>query len=255
MYQNVGAGLKPALTPLYCTINVVMKFSVIIFPGSNCDQDCVYVLRDILKQDVIETFHETSNLPPGTDCVILPGGFSYGDYLRAGAISRFSKITNSIIDFANKGGLVIGICNGFQILCEMGLLPGALTKNKSLSFVCDEIYLRIGANGHLPLQNLFTHLYKPGEIIKLPIAHGEGNYISKNLKKEQIVFQYCDRYGNITDEANPNGSMSNIAGITNEKGNVLGMMPHPERACEKILGSEDGRKLFEGVIARNLVGT
>lgn len=226
-----------------------MKFSVIIFPGSNCDQDCVRVLRDILKQDVIETFHEMSLLPNDIDCVVIPGGFSYGDYLRAGAIARFSKITNSIVDFANKGGLVIGICNGFQILCEMGLLPGALTKNKSLSFVCDEVYLKVVKTPQRGVSTPFTSLYKEGEIIKMPIAHGEGNYISKNIKKEQIIFQYCDKYGNINEKNNPNGSMQNIAGITNEKGNVLGMMPHPERACEKILGSEDGRRLFEGVIA------
>ena len=235
-----------------------MKFSVIIFPGSNCDKDCVYVLRDLLKQDVVETFHETPLLPPDTDCVVLPGGFSYGDYLRAGAIARFSKITNSIIDFANKGGLVIGICNGFQILCEMGLLPGALNKNKSLSFICDEVYLKV-VNNKTP----FTSLYKEGEIIKLPIAHGEGNYISKNIDQSQIIFQYCDKDGNITDNTNPNGSILNIAGIVNSpvlrfsgspvRSNVLGMMPHPERACEEILGSEDGIKLFESIIKRNLV--
>lgn len=221
-----------------------MKFAVIIFPGSNCDKDCVYVLRDILKQDVQETFHETSLLPPDIDCVILPGGFSYGDYLRSGAIARFSKIISPIIDFANKGGLVIGSCNGFQILCEVGLLPGALTKNKSLSFVCDEVYLKV-VNNKTP----FTSLYKGGEIIKVPIAHGEGRYISKNLDKDQIVFQYCDKNGNVTEASNPNGSIENIAGIINKKGNVLGMMPHPERVCENILGGEDGKKLFESVIS------
>ena len=224
-----------------------MKFSVITFPGSNCDKDCVHVLRDILKQDVIETFHSNEQLPSGTECVVLPGGFSYGDYLRSGAIARFSKIINSIIDFANKGGLVIGICNGFQILCEVGLLPGALTKNKSLSFICDEVYLRVGAYGRTPLQNPFTKLYNPGEIIKIPIAHGDGRYIPKDINKNQIIFQYCNKDGNINEESNPNGSIQNIAGIINQKGNVLGMMPHPERACEKILGSEDGRKLFESL--------
>lgn len=227
-----------------------MKFSVIIFPGSNCDQDCVYVLRNLLKQDVVEVFHEMS-LPPDVDCVVLPGGFSYGDYLRAGAISRFSKITNSIIDFANKGGLVFGTCNGFQILCEMGLLPGTLTKNKSLSFICDEIYLKV-INNKTP----FTNMYKEGEIIKMPIAHGEGRFVSNNIKKEQIVFQYCDKDGNVTEEANPNGSYLNIAGITNLTShlspltsNILGMMPHPERVCEKILGCEDGLKLFKSIIS------
>lgn len=238
-----------------------MKFAVIIFPGSNCDQDCVYVLRDLLKQDVVETFHETS-LPDGIDCVILPGGFSYGDYLRAGAIARFSKIMDDVVSFAKKGGFVIGICNGFQVLCEIGLLPGALTKNKSLSFICDEVYLKVGANGHSPLQNPFTHLYRPGEIIKLPIAHGEGCYVSRDIQKEQIVFQYCDKYGNVTEGSNPNGSVFNIAGVVNSFpissfqspiSNVLGLMPHPERACEKILGSQDGRRLFESVIRSSLV--
>ena len=226
-----------------------MKFSIIIFPGSNCDKDCVHVLKDLLKQDVVETFHDEPSLPPGTDCVILPGGFSYGDYLRSGAIARFSKIINPIIDFANKGGLVLGICNGFQILCEIGLLPGVLTTNKFRSFICDDVYLKVGAYGHKPLQqNPFTNLYKPGEIIKIPIAHGDGRYVSKNTDKSQIVFQYCDKDGNITEESNPNGSIENIAGIINEKGNVLGMMPHPERVCESILGGEDGKRLFESVI-------
>ena len=230
-----------------------MKFSVITFPGSNCDKDCVHVLRDVLKQDVIETFHETSLLPNDIDCVVIPGGFSYGDYLRSGAIARFSNIINSVIDFANKGGLVIGICNGFQILCEIGLLEGALTRNKSLSFVCDEVYLKV-VNNKTP----FTKMYKEGEVIKLPIAHGDGRYVSNKITKEQIVFQYCDRDGNITKEGNPNGSIQNIAGIINTpirryadtptRPNILGMMPHPERACENILGSEDGKKLFESII-------
>ena len=220
-----------------------MNFSVIIFPGSNCDKDCVYVLRDILQQDVVEVFHNEEKLPSGTDCVILPGGFSYGDYLRAGAIARFSKVIDPIISFANKGGLVIGICNGFQILCEIGLLPGALTKNKSLSFICDDVYLKI-LNNKTP----FTNPYKLGEVIKMPIAHGDGCYVSRDIKKEQIVFQYCDRDGNIDEKSNPNGSILNIAGIVNEKGNVIGMMPHPERACEKILGGENGKKLFESAM-------
>lgn len=230
-----------------------MRFAVIIFPGSNCDKDCIYVLKDLLKQDVVEVFHETSQLPSDMDCVVIPGGFSYGDYLRSGAIARFSKIIDPIITFANKGGLVIGICNGFQILCEIGLLDGALTRNKSLSFICDEVYLKVVAYGHKPLQNLFTSLYKPGEIIKLPIAHGDGRYISKNINKNQIVFQYCDKDGNINEDNNPNGSIENIAGITNKKGNVLGMMPHPERACESILGSTDGKKLFESLIRSKVI--
>lgn len=226
----------------------IMKFSVITFPGSNCDTDCVHVLREILKQDVVETFHETSLLPNNIDCVVIPGGFSYGDYLRSGAIARFSNIINSVIDFANKGGLVIGICNGFQILCEIGLLEGALTRNKSLSFICDEVYLKVAAGLKPAATTPFTQLYKPGEVIKLPIAHGDGRFVSDKITKEQIVFQYCDRDGNITEESNPNGSIQNIAGIINKKGNVLGMMPHPERACENILGSEDGKRLFESII-------
>ncbi len=227
-----------------------MKFAVITFPGSNCDKDCVYVLKNILKQDVVEMFHDEASLPKETDCVILPGGFSYGDYLRSGAIARFSKIVNPIIDFANKGGLVIGICNGFQILCEMDLLEGALTTNKSRSFICDEIYLKVVNN-----KTSFTSLYKEGEIIKLPIAHGDGCYISKNINKDQIVFQYCDKNGKITEESNPNGSIENIAGIINKKGNVLGLMPHPERVCESILGGEDGKRLFESIIMQCSVGT
>ncbi len=224
-----------------------MKFSVITFPGSNCDKDCVYVLKDVLKQDVVEVFHNEEKLPSGTDCVILPGGFSYGDYLRSGAIARFSKIVNPVIDFANRGGLVMGICNGFQIVCEMGLLPGALTINKSRSFICDEVYLKV-VNNKTP----FTSLYKKDEIIKVPIAHGDGRYVSKNINKNQIIFQYCDKDGNITEESNPNGSIENIAGIINEKGNILGMMPHPERVCENILGGEDGKRLFESVM-KNLL--
>lgn len=221
-----------------------MQFSVITFPGSNCNTDCVNVLKNVLKQEVCEVFHEASELPKGTDCVVIPGGFSYGDYLRSGAIARFSKITDSIIKFANNGGLVIGICNGFQILCEMGLLEGALSRNKCLSFICDEVYLKVTNN-----KTVFTSLYKEGEIIKLPIAHGDGCYVNKDIDKNQIAFQYCDKNGSISESSNPNGSILNIAGVTNKKGNVLGMMPHPERACENILGSEDGKRLFESIIS------
>lgn len=227
-----------------------MKFSVITFPGSNCDKDCVHVLKDVFNQDVVETFHNEEKLPSGIDCVILPGGFSYGDYLRSGAIARFSKIINPIIEFANKGGFVIGICNGFQILCEIGLLEGALTTNKTRSFICDEVYLKV-VNNKTP----FTARYKKDEIIKIPIAHGDGRYVSKNISENQIVFQYCDKDGNITEESNPNGSVQNIAGILNSKGNVIGMMPHPERVCESVLGGEDGKKLFEGIIRESYVVT
>lgn len=220
-----------------------MKFAVIIFPGSNCDKDCVYVLRDILKQDVTEVFHTEESLPPKTDCVILPGGFSYGDYLRTGAIATFSRIISKVINFAEKGNLVLGICNGFQILCEIGLLPGALTKNKSLSFICDEVYLKV-VNNNTP----FTNKYKENEVIKLPIAHGEGRYVSNGTEENLIVFQYCDKNSNLSESSNPNGSIYNISGIKNKKGNVLGLMPHPERASEKILGNTDGLRLFESII-------
>ena len=227
-----------------------MRFSIVVFPGSNCDKDCTDVLTRVLKQEVIEVFHNEESLPKKTDCVVIPGGFSYGDYLRSGAIARFSKVINSVISFANKGGLVIGICNGFQILCEAGLLNGALSKNKSLTFICNEVYMKV-INNKTP----FTSLYKEGEIIKLPIAHGDGCYISENISKEQIVFQYCDKSGNINKESNPNGSMENIAGIINKRGNVLGMMPHPERACEKVLGGEDGILLFESILKTGFVST
>ncbi|MBI1859099.1 MAG: phosphoribosylformylglycinamidine synthase I [Candidatus Melainabacteria bacterium] len=228
-----------------------MKFAVVIFPGSNCDRDCTYVLKDVFKQEVVEIFHTEKELSKETDCVVLPGGFTYGDYLRAGSIAGFSKIIPAIKDFANKGGLVIGICNGFQILCEIGLLPGALAKNKSLSFVCDEVYLKV-VNNKTP----FTSLYKKDEIIRLPIAHGDGRYTANNVDESQIIFKYCDKDGNITEDSNPNGSMLNIAGITNSlspnsyllTSNILGLMPHPERACESILGSKDGKKLFESII-------
>lgn len=225
-----------------------MRFAIIVFPGSNCDEDCVHVLRDVLKQDVVEVFHEMPSLPNETDCVVLPGGFSYGDYLRAGAIARFSRVINSIIDYANEGGLVIGICNGFQILCEVGLLPGALTKNKNLSFICDDVYLKV-VNNKTP----FTSLFKEGQVIRLPIAHGEGRYACNKIGTSQIVFQYCDKYGNVTEESNPNGSHLNIAGVATTSFNVLGMMPHPERACERILGSEDGRKLLESICLKGAI--
>ena len=225
-----------------------MKFAVIIFPGSNCDKDCTYVLKDILKQEVTEVFHKEDSLPKDTDCVVLPGGFSYGDYLRSGAIARFSNIVSPIIDFANKGGLVAGICNGFQVLCEAGLLQGALTTNKTTSFICDDVYLKV-VNNKTP----FTRKYKLNEVIKVPIAHGDGRYVSKNINKNHIIFQYCDKDGNLTEESNPNGSVQNIAGIINEKGNVLGMMPHPERVCESLLGGDNGKRLFESIIEAKIV--
>jgi phosphoribosylformylglycinamidine synthase I len=216
-----------------------MKFGVIVFPGSNCDIDCFHAVKDILGQDVEYIWHDTKELE-GYDCIILPGGFSYGDYLRCGAVARFSKIMDAVKVHAAKGKLVIGICNGFQILTEAGLLPGALVRNINLKFICDTVPLRVESQ-----DTPFTRLYNKGEIIRIPIAHGEGNYVAdeetlKNMKENgQIIFTYTN---------NPNGSMENIAGICNEKKNVLGMMPHPERACEEILGNTDGRRLFESIL-------
>lgn len=230
-----------------------MKFGIIVFPGSNCDHDCEHVLRDVLKQEVKMFWHKETSLGD-LDCVVLPGGFSYGDYLRTGAIARFSPIMKEVIRFAQKGGLVIGICNGFQILLECGLLLGAMLRNRTLQFVCKFVHLRV-ENVETPFTNLFGENGSNGRppILKLPIAHGEGNYFAdaetlRRLKENnQILFRYCDQEGQVTDSANPNGSLDNIAGICNEQGNVLGMMPHPERASEAELGSSDGRKIWESL--------
>ncbi|MEW5922483.1 MAG: phosphoribosylformylglycinamidine synthase subunit PurQ [Candidatus Zixiibacteriota bacterium] len=220
-----------------------MKFGVVTFPGSNCDYDA-YAAVKLIGEDVEFLWHQSDDLK-GSDVIILPGGFSYGDYLRSGAIARFSPIMKSVIKFANEGGLVIGICNGFQVLVESGLLPGALMRNEHLRFSCKYIHLRV-ENTAGP----FTNECRPGEILKIPIAHKDGNYynfqgdLEKLKAGKQILFRYCDKDGNITPESNPNGSMYNIAGITNEKGNIVGMMPHPERAVEEVLGSADGLKVF-----------
>lgn len=224
------------------------KFGVVIFPGSNCDHDSYYVVKKILNREVKFIWHQETSLDD-TDVIILPGGFSYGDYLRSGAIARFSPVMNAVTDFAKKGGIVIGICNGFQILLEAGLLPGAMMKNNSLKFICKFVNLKI-ANNDTP----FTNKLEKDEIINIPIAHGDGNYFaSEDTIKElqdnnQIVFQYCDKNGKISDEANPNGSLLNIAGIINKQKNVLGMMPHPERASDKVLGYTDGYKIFDSII-------
>jgi phosphoribosylformylglycinamidine synthase len=225
------------------------KFGVVVFPGSNCDHDAYYVLRKILGQDVNFLWHKENNLND-SNVIILPGGFSYGDYLRTGAIARFSPIMNSVIDFANKGGIVIGICNGFQILLEAGLLPGIMLRNISLQFVCKDVYLSTDNR-----RTIFTEeIPSDKKAIKIPIAHGEGNYFaSDDVLKElqdnnQIVFRYSDADGNVNDEVNPNGSLLNIAGIINKKGNVLGMMPHPERACDSVLGKTDGQFIFKSII-------
>lgn len=223
------------------------KFGVVVFPGSNCDHDAYHVLKNINGFSVNFLWHKQTDLK-NSDVVILPGGFSYGDYLRTGAIARFSPIMNSVIEFAEKGGIVLGICNGFQILLEAGLLPGVMLKNKSLQFVCKDVYLSIENSN-----TVFTKLFENQKVIKVPIAHGEGNYftdeetLNRLEKNNQIVFRYSDADGIINDEANPNGSLSNIAGIINEKGNVLGMMPHPERCSDPVLGKTDGNFLFQSI--------
>ncbi len=225
-----------------------MRFGVVIFPGSNCDHDCYYVIKEVMGQDVSLIWHKEEDLK-SYDCIVLPGGFSYGDYLRTGAIARFSPVMRGVEKFIQKGGLVIGICNGFQILLEAGILPGAMRKNSSLHFICKYVYIRV-ENNNTP----FTRIFQKGQVLKIPIAHFEGNYYLdtstlKNVKKDnQIVFKYCDREGRLLREANPNGSVEAIAGICNKEGNVLGMMPHPERASENILGSEDGRGIWESII-------
>lgn len=225
-----------------------MRFGVLQFPGSNCDQDCLRVIRHVMNEEALYLWHKDSDLQE-VDCIIVPGGFSYGDYLRCGAIARFSPIMKEVKKFAADGGMVIGICNGFQILVEAGLLPGALLRNRSLKFRCETVFLRVENS-----ETAFTCKTKKGQILRVPIAHGEGNYFADpktlaDLKKNnQIAFRYCDSKGNVNDEVNPNGAIENIAGVTNSAGNVLGMMPHPERASESVLGSEDGRLIFESMI-------
>jgi len=227
-----------------------MKFGVIVFPGSNCDHDAYHVISKHVGQPVDFIWHRSTDLST-YDAVIIPGGFSYGDYLRAGALARFSPVMNSVKEFAAQGNLVLGICNGFQILCEAGLLPGALIRNRDLHFICDYVNVRV-ENTDTP----FTHELKAGSVLQMPIAHAEGNYVCddatfEELKREgRIIFRYCDAEGQTTDEANPNGSRDSIAGICNRERNVMGLMPHPERACEELLGSSDGRDVF-----RSLAGT
>lgn len=225
-----------------------MKIGVVVFPGSNCDHDAYWALNHNLGVQAEFLFHKEHDLK-GCDAIILPGGFSYGDYLRSGAIARFSPIMREVIDFANAGGPVMGICNGFQTLCEAGLLPGALLRNEGLRFICKFIHVRTINN-----RTMFTGHLSEGEVLRVPIAHGEGNYyadpetLARLRDENRIVFQYCDAHGNVTSEANPNGSQWNIAGIVNEAGNVLGMMPHPERACDALLGSADGAGIFRSLI-------
>ena len=225
-----------------------MNFVVLQFPASNCDQDAIHALRDVLGHSARYVWHKETSLGDA-DAVIVPGGFSYGDYLRCGAIARFSPVMQAVQQFAVNGGLVLGICNGFQVLCEAGLLSGALIRNRSLQFRCEQVYLKT-----LTTDSPFTNRIPEGKLLKIPIAHGEGCYFAdegtlNNLKaNNQILWQYCNANGEVTEQANPNGSLWNIAGICNERRNVAGLMPHPERACEAILGSADGRLIFEGLI-------
>ncbi|MFA6924524.1 MAG: phosphoribosylformylglycinamidine synthase subunit PurQ [Bacteroidales bacterium] len=226
-----------------------MKFGVVIFPGSNCDQDIIYVLETIMKQEVVKLWHKDTNLQ-NCQFIILPGGFSYGDYLRSGAIARFSPIMEKIIEYAKNGGYLMGICNGFQILCEAGLLPGALLRNINQKFICKNIYIKTETKNTILTSE--TDLKKP---LKIPIAHAEGRFYAddttlENLKKNaQILFRYCDEKGICSDASNPNGSLDNIAGICNKNRNVFGMMPHPERASDEELFNTDGRILFESLLA------
>ena len=224
-----------------------MKFGVVVFPGSNCDHDAYHVVSKHVGQPVDFIWHKETDLS-GFDAVIVPGGFSYGDYLRAGALARFSPVMKAIKQFASDGKFVFGICNGFQILCEAGLLPGALIRNRSLHFVCRHVNLKL-ENPNTP----YTSEVDPDKVLSIPIAHAEGNFTCDDAmfqqleENGQIVFRYCDESGEVTDEANPNGARSNIAGICNQDRNVLGMMPHPERACEEMLGSNDGRDIFRSL--------
>jgi phosphoribosylformylglycinamidine synthase subunit PurQ / glutaminase len=223
-------------------------FGVVVFPGSNCDHDAYYVLKKIMDCEVRFIWHQETSLE-NIDVVILPGGFSYGDYLRSGAIARYSPIMTEVIKFGNNGGRIIGICNGFQILLESGLLPGAMLHNESLKFVCKKVFLNVRTN-----DSIFSSECISNEVLEIPVAHGEGNYfanddIIKDLQdNDQIIFKYCDKSGNITEESNPNGALYNIAGITNKKRNILGMIPHPERASDPILGMTDGIKIFNSII-------
>ena len=227
-----------------------MKFAVVVFPGSNCDADTYHVIQNVLEQPVEYVWHATAGKQAldGYDCVVLPGGFAYGDYLRVGAIAAISPVMEAVAAHAEKGGLVLGICNGFQILLEAGLLPGAILRNQSLEFRAQWVHLRV-ENAQTP----FTREYEPGRVLRLPIAHGDGNYfadpetLAALEEHGQVLFRYCDAAGNVTAESNPNGSFNNIAGIRNRRGNVMGLMPHPERCSEAILGSSDGFGMFKSL--------
>jgi phosphoribosylformylglycinamidine synthase subunit PurQ / glutaminase len=225
-----------------------MKFAVIVFPGSNCDHDAYHAAKHVLGHDAVFVWHKESSLA-GADVVLLPGGFSHGDYLRTGAIARFSPVMEAVRQFAAEGGPVLGICNGFQILLEAGMLPGAMLRNAGLKFRCEHVHLRVEET-----DTPFTSLCRPGQVLRIPIAHGEGNYVAdpdviETLEgNRQVVFRYVTAEGHASADANPNGSVRNIAGICNERRNVVGLMPHPERACEPALGSADGLVFFESVV-------
>lgn len=225
-----------------------MKFGVITFPGSNCDHDAIYATGTNLGAEVENLWHKSTEISKDIDCIIVPGGFSYGDYLRCGAIARFSPIMNEVINFAKSGGLVIGICNGFQMLTEAGLLPGVLLRNSRMKFICKDVFLRVD-NNNTP----FTNNINKGQVLKIPIAHGEGNYFAdtdtiKMLEDtDSIVFRYSTEDGFTTNDANPNGSINNISGIINSEGNVLGMMPHPERYSDLQLSCDDGINVFKSI--------
>jgi phosphoribosylformylglycinamidine synthase len=232
-----------------------MKFGIIVFPGSNCDHDAYHAVKHVLGQDAEFVWHKDTDLK-GADVVVLPGGFSYGDYLRTGAIARFSPIMNAVRAFAERGGPVLGVCNGFQILLEAGLIPGAMLRNRSVKFQCEQVHLRVDQT-----DTPFTAACRPGQVLKMPIAHGEGNYfappdvIARLEANGQVVFRYTNAAGEVTDEANPNGSVAAIAGLCNERRNIVGLMPHPERACESALGSADGLRIFESVVESLKSGT
>jgi phosphoribosylformylglycinamidine synthase len=225
-----------------------LKFAIVVFPGSNCDADCFHIAKDLLRCEAEYVWHKDTDLK-GADAVILPGGFAYGDYLRAGALARFSPVMHSVAEFAKTGGAVLGICNGFQVLLEAGLLPGAVRVNRGLRYVCRDVHLRVENT-----ETAFTRLYERGAVIRMPIGHMEGNYTAppetlEALEREgRVVFRYCDEQGRVTDEANPNGATSNIAGIANRDGNVVGLMPHPDRCAEGVLGNDVGRKMFESAV-------
>jgi phosphoribosylformylglycinamidine synthase len=226
-----------------------MKFGIVVFPGSNCEHDCYHVVKHVLRQEASFLWHKERSLA-GSDCVILPGGFAHGDYLRCGAMAKFSPIMESVSRFAGEGGPVLGICNGFQILTEAALLPGALVRNRNLQYICGDLHLRVES-----ARSPFTQQLREGQVLRMPVGHGEGCYYAdpKTLKRLEaegrIAFRYTEPGGGLSEESNPNGSIQSIAGVFNERGNVLGLMPHPDRCAERILGNEDGRKLFESVVA------